>query len=178
MPDRRTRTRTRWLVVGLMVMAAGITIIVVVLLSRSSATDASDAAERSRPVEPVAPINPADKNTQNLGNLGSAERYINPADPFASSYGGNFKHTVSVRISANGPVNLRVRYRDGKDVSTVAVGGGYSDTRTFKGGLPLVAVAIQIIPSATRGTCSVEVDGVEVAKNVGTKPGFLTYCVG
>lgn len=139
-------------------------------------------ASNDRPtvIDPVAPVDREQREmSSSEEGSGSTESTQNP---FVTSIGGNFEHTVKVRVSTNGGVRISVYYRDGKSTEQLASNTDYSTTRTFKGGYPLSMVVVEIprkVPGrATRATCSITVDGHKVDSDTTTKPRSGARCVG
>ena len=89
------------------------------------------------PVEPVDPENPGPSLTED-----DPESLEDPTNPFVTSIGGNFEHKVTIRVSADGVVQVGVYYRDGKQQEQVGVDSSFSTTRTFTGGYPLSMVMV------------------------------------
>ena len=168
------------------VVMAGVVAMLVALLSSSSSPNADNPGQRSNQsaVEPVPPINPEDVDPQPA----ATEKPVNPTDPFAVSFGKSARRDVRVQVSANGAVNMSLSYRDKKKPIKRVVNGGFSETRTFKSRYPMASLVLQIPGSpktsvrlpgtATRATCRITIDGVEVAKQTTTKPGGLVFCIG
>lgn len=128
------------------------------------------------PVEPVDPENPGPSLTED-----DPESLEDPTNPFVTSIGGNFEHKVTIRVSADGVVQVGVYYRDGKQQEQVGVDSNFSTTRTFTGGYPLSMVMVTIPKKypgrATRATCTISIDGRKVDKDTTTKPRSLARCV-
>jgi hypothetical protein len=161
------------------IVMAGILAMLVALLSGSSAPNSDNPAQsRRKAVEPVAPLNPHDAAVKKSG---PSAKPADPADPFAVSFGKSGLRKVTIRIVGNGLVNFSVSYRDHKGDSKRQVSGTYSRTRTIRGRYPLVSLAIQIpggIPgSASRATCTITIDGVEVDEKTTSKAGYLMFCI-
>ena len=161
---------------ALVVVMAGILAMLVALLSGSSAPNNGTPGQNreTRAIEPVAPIDP---NDENPGTSNSTDPLDDRDDPFAASFGEKAKHKVVVRVTANGPGGVLVRYNDGKDVKTVFP-RTYSATRTFKSRFPTVGVVAQIIPPASTGTCTVIVDGERVSRATTNKQWGTMTCGG
>ena len=186
MPDLRMPDFTRRTLMATVVVLVGIVAILVAALSSSSSPNADNPRQRNNPtaVEPVPPINPEDVDPEPA----ASGKPVNPNDPFAVSFGRSSRRDVTVRVTANGMVNMSVSYRNKKKPSQRVVNGSYSDTRTFKSRYPMASVVLQIPGSpksdvrlpgtATRATCTITIDGVQVTKQTTTKPGGLTFCVG
>ncbi len=180
MPDLRMRDVNGWTLLAAVLVTTGIVIIVVSLLSSSSSPNSDNPAQRSNQsaVEPVPPINPEDVDPQPA----ATDKPVNPTDPFAISFGKSARREVTLRVRGNGSVNVAVSYRDDKQSSKRVINRAYSTTRVFKGRYPMGMVAIQIpgnLPgSASRASCTIEIDGVEVSKRSTTEAGALVYCIG
>jgi hypothetical protein len=178
MPDLRMRGLSRRTVIALVVMIAGVAVIAVALLGGSGSSDgAAKGQSRSSAIEPVEPIDPDDKDARDRRE----EETIDLADPFASSYGASGRRKVTVRVSGDGYVNVAVHYRDRKKPQQMAV-STHSATRTFTSRFPMAAIAIQIpgnLPGgASRATCTIVIDGIEVDTKSTKKPGAITACIG
>jgi hypothetical protein len=182
MPDLRVPDLSRRSTIALGAVVAGI---VVILLALFGGSDSSDGATgdggsgtKAGSIEPVEPINPDDPDARTPEDLKDG---VNPlkrlADPFASSYGGNFRHKVTVRLSADAALQYGVRFRDGYEAEKI-VSGGATITRTVKGGFPLVQVGMRTAPNSKRGSCSVSIDGVEVSSNATNKGLGVVVCTG
>jgi len=166
------------------VVMAGIVAMLVALLSSSSSPNSDNPRQSSnRAIEPVEPIDPGD-----VEQAPKVEKTANPTDPFAISFGRSARRNVTVRVTSNGLVNMSVSYRNAKKPKSRVVNGSFSETRTFKGRYPMASVVLQIPGSpktsyrlpgtATTATCTVTIDGVQVAKRTTTKPGLLEFCIG
>jgi hypothetical protein len=166
----------RWATVGLVLVIAGLTAIILGLLANTSNNGAAPPTSHKA----IDPINPLDEQGKAKDFGKSLE---NLSDPFATGFGANVKHKVTVRVSANGPGGLAVRFRHGKRTIT-GFSGSYSVTRTFKSRFPTAQVAFQIFKGSSRGTCTITVDGVVVDRNSTTnlygigEPNTVTICVG
>ena len=160
---------------ALVVVTAGIVAMLVALLSGSSSpNDGSAASKKDKAIQPVPPINPNDKNAGSADNIDPLDQ---KDDPFAASFGKEAKHKVVVRVSANGPGGVSVRYNDGRSVKEL-FRGSYSATRTFRSRFPTVGVIAQIIPPASSGTCTVIVDGQRVSRDTTNKAWNYVNCGG
>ncbi|MGH3474520.1 MAG: hypothetical protein ACRDOT_06355 [Aeromicrobium sp.] len=172
---------------AIVIVGAGVVAMLVALLS-SSGSPTSDnprqSGNRSKAIEPVAPIDPED-----IDQVPAAkDKPVDPADPFAISFGKSARRDVTVRVTSNGLVNMSESYRNEKKPSKRVVNGSYTETRTFKSRYPMASVILQIPGSpktsvrlpgtASRATCTITIDGVEVAKQTTTKPGGLVFCIG
>jgi len=183
MPDRRKPGLTKPTLVALVVVVAGALAMTVALLSGSGSPNggASGQNGENRAIEPVAPINPSDAEATQPADVGG--KPLDVTNPFAVSFGAAGRRTVTVRVSGDGAVNVGVYYRDKKEPTQRLVTGSFSKTRTFEGRFPMVAVAIQVpgnVPgTATRATCTIEIDGIEVVTKSTKRAGALpTLCVG
>ena len=160
-------------------MVVGLAVIALALVGGSGSSGGGAASSKDKAIEPVAPIDPEDKVARDLGD--DDDEVIDPMDPFAKSFGVKVKHKVTVRVSANGTVFVKTRYRGGKS-SQRAVTGSYSATSTIKGASPIASVAIQLPPNlpgaASSARCRIVVDGIEVADKTTTESGSVTVCVG
>ena len=180
MPDLRMPHLSRRDLAAIVVAVAGIVAMTVGMVSSSSAPNSANPAQnRHTDVEPVSPINPRDAAGTRPGP--SAEP-LDPTDPFAISFGKSGVHKVTFNVTGNGSVNISVSYRDRKKATPRVINGSFSQTRTIRGRYPLVSLAMQIagskIPgSATRATCTITIDGVEVVKKTTTQAGYLTFCI-
>ena len=186
MPDLRMPDFTRRTLMATVVVMVGIVAILVAALSSSSSPNANSPGQRSNQgaVEPVPPINPEDLDPQPA----ATESPVNPTDPFAVSFGKSARRDVTVKVNANGAVNMSLSYRDKKKPTKRVVNGAFSETRTFKSRYPMASLVLQIPGSpktsvrlpgtATRATCVISIDGVQVAKQTTTKPGGLVFCIG
>ena len=178
MPDLRRPDLSRTDLAMIVVVVAGIVAMLVGLLSSSSEPNSANPAQNSnRDVEPVAPIDPQDA----AAKPGSSGAPLNPTDPFAISFGKSDRRKVTFRVTGNGSVNLSVSYRDHQKTASRVVNGSYSKTRTIRGRYPMVSLVIQVPPgipgAATRATCEITIDGIQVDKKVTTKPGYLMFCI-
>ena len=181
MPDLRMPDLSGRTLMAIVVVMAGIVAMLVALLSSSSSPTSDNprqSSNRSKAIEPVAPINPEDVEPRPA----STGKPVNPTDPFAISFGKSARRDVTVRVTGNGFVNMSESYRNDKKGSQRVVNGSYSATRTFKSRYPMATVAVQIpaqLPgSASRATCTIAIDGIEVAKQTIDRPGYLVFCVG
>ena len=162
------------------IVMAGVLAMLVALLSGSSAPNSENPAQSKdrEAVDPVAPLDPND--------LASGERFNDTEpdgpNPFANSYGASGRRKVTVQVSANGYLGIRVYYRDRQKPKTVAV-NKFSQTRTMTGRLPMAVVVMQLpgsFPgSATRATCTITIDGLEVdTQTTKKKPWSIQTCAG
>jgi hypothetical protein len=187
MPDLRMPDFTRRTLMATVVVLAGVVAILVALLSSSSSPNADNprqSSNRGSAVEPVPPINPEDVDPEPAATASP----VNPTDPFAVSFGKSARRDVRVQVNANGAVNMSLSYRDKKKPIRRVVNGSFSETRTFKSRYPMASLVLQIPGSpktsirlpgtATRATCRITIDGIEVAKQTTTKPGGLVFCIG
>ena len=165
---------------ALVVVLAGIVAMLVALLSGSSDSNSDNPAQSSnrKDIEPVAPIDPQDATVKKPS---VTDEPLDPRDPFAVSFGKSGLRKVTFRVTGNGAVNFSVSYRDHKGDDKRQITGSYSKTRKVRGRYPLVAVAVQLPPKlpggASRASCSVTIDGVEIDKKTTTKAGYLLFCV-
>ncbi|MGI9085522.1 MAG: hypothetical protein ACR2FE_09565 [Aeromicrobium sp.] len=190
MRDLRMPVLPRWAVVVLVVVIALIVTFTLNALKESGSLDETAASSdgttgspsRDQVIDPLAPIDPDDKGSGELGKLKDGrEKTVDLSDPFATGFGTSGRRKVTVRVSADGVANVGVSYRDGKRTQRAVI-RTYTATRTVKGRFPMAALAIQLpgnLPgSANRATCTIVVDGVEVARKSTTEPGAVTVCVG
>ncbi|MFZ0142537.1 MAG: hypothetical protein WAL70_15765 [Aeromicrobium sp.] len=160
-------------------MITGVLAMLVALLSGSSDSNSDNPAQASnrKDIEPVAPIDPQDATVQKP----SVDEPLDLGDPFAVSFGKSGLRKVNFTITGNGAVNFSVSYRDHKGDDKRQINGSYSKTRKVRGRYPLIALAVQLPPKlpggATRATCTVTIDGVEVDKKSTTKAGYLLFCI-
>jgi len=178
MPDLRMPDVNRWTILAAVLVVTGIVIIVVSLISGSSTGDNPRLSSKPSAVEPLEPIDPGDVEQR----PDTKDKTIDPTDPFAISFGKAARREVTLRVTGNGSVNVAVSYRDDKQESKRVINGAYSTTRVFKGKFPMGMVAIQIpgkLPgSASRASCTIEIDGVEVSTRSTKEAGALVYCIG
>jgi hypothetical protein len=164
-PDLSRRT-----IIAVVAIVAGVLVIVMALLGASGSSD--ETATASSPgdaIKPVEPLNPDDKDAGKSKKGGSTDRFDPSAfDPFAGSFGASGRRKVTVSVSGNGYVSIAVYYRDRKK-PRVLHAPTFTETRKITGRFPLAAVVIQI-PSflgesaASRATCRIVIDGVEVSQ--------------
>jgi len=183
MPDPRKSGLSKPTLVALVIVVAGALAITVALLSGSSSPNSGNPGQNraGRAVEPVDPINPNDTDAQQP--TADLPKALDVTDPFAASFGESSRRKVTVRVTGNGAVNVGIYFRDKKQDSQRVVNGSFSQTRTFKGRFPMATIAIQVygeqLPgSATTATCTIVIDGVEVAKQSTKQAGALSYCIG
>ena len=174
MPDLRMRGLPRRTTIALAVMFTGLAIVVAALSSGPvSSEPARKAQERSTIIKPLDPI---DRSKDRRGT-----KAIDPSDPFAASFGTSGRREVTVKVSSDGVVAATLYYRDRKKPQVIAVSTTHSATRTVKGRFPLAAVSIQIpgnLPGqASRATCTIIIDGVEVAHESTSEPWAVNTCV-
>ena len=179
MPDLRMPDLSGRTVMAMVVVMVGIVAMLVALLSSSSSPTSDNPRQSSNrsAVEPVAPIDPEDVEQRPA----TKEKKVDPTDPFAISFGKSARRDVTVRVNSNGLVYMSESYRNDKKGSQRVVNGSYSATHTFKSRYPMASVVLQIPGSpgtASRATCTITIDGVEVVKQTTTKPGDLTLCIG
>lgn len=180
MLDLRLSRLSRRTVIALVAILTGIAIIAGALFGGSGSSDPSPTQDRpSGAIEPLEPIDPDDPGA--VGPKGEPTP-LNLNDPFfPTAFGASNRREVTVRVSGNGYVNVGLYYRDRKKPRLMVV-RAHSATRTFKGRFPMAAIAIQLpgnLPgSASRATCTIVIDGVEVDTETTTKPAELRYCTG
>jgi hypothetical protein len=178
MRDLRMRGLSRRTVIALVVMTVGVAVIAVALLGGSGGSNGAKKGQSGRSaIEPVKPIDPNDKDAKIPRD---DDKAIDLDDPFATSFGASGRRKVTVRVSADGYVGVWVYYRDRKKPQQMAV-RTHSATRTVKGRFPMAAVAMQIpgnLPGrASRATCTIIIDGVEVATVSTSKPWAIRACL-
>ena len=166
--------------IAITAMAVGIAVIAVALLSGSGSSDTSSTEESAgSAIKPVDPIDPDDQDATGPEDEPTPTSLGDSF--FPTAFGAKERRKVTVSFSGNGYVNVGVYYRDRKKPQLMAV-RSHSATRTFKSRFPMAAIAIQIpgnLPgSASRATCTIVIDGVEVDKKTTTEPGALVYCTG
>ena len=168
MPDLSRRT-----VVALVADVAGLTFMLLALFGGSGSSNGSGGNDTNEAIEPVTPLGEDADDTRPK----DTDPFKDLSDPFANSFGSFTKHKVTVRVTANGPGRVGVRYRKGKQQVT-AFSGGYTQTRTVRSKYPVVQVAMQIYPPAGRGTCTITIDGVKVASQTTAKRFGVVVCFG
>ncbi len=181
MPDLRVPDLSRRQMIAVGAAVAGIVVILLALFAGSE-TDGPDESDGSngqaKSINPVEPINPDDPDARTPEDLKEgANPLTRLADPFATSYGGNFRHKVTVRVSADSALRYAIRFRDGYEADKI-VAGGATITRTVRGGFPLVQVGMRTAPNSKRGSCSVTIDGVQVSGNSTNKSLGVVVCTG
>ena len=169
-PDLSRRT------VALVAVIVGVVAIGVALLSGTGSDRPPASSDGARSIDPIAPLDPNDADAKTpkakkdpLEDLGN---------PFASGFGGNVKHEVTVRVTANGPGGVGIRYRDHRKWTKRTFHGSYSTTRTLKSRFPTVQVAVQIYPPSTTGSCSVSIDGEQISAYTTHKRFGVVVCGG
>lgn len=180
MPELRVPDLSRRTVIALVVVVAGIVAILLALFGGGGSDGPAGASgpDTNQAIEPVEPLNPDDPDAKDPKDLKDSINPLSPlADPFATSYGGNFTHKVTVRVSADSALRYGVRFRDGYETDKI-VAGGATITRTVKGGFPLVQVGVRTAPNSTRGSCRVSIDGVEVSSHSTNKGLGVVVCTG
>lgn len=181
MPELRVPDLSRRSVIALVAVVAGIVAILLALFGGSGSSDGATGGsgpDTNQAIEPVEPLNPDDPDAKDPKDLKDSINPLSPlADPFATSYGGNFRHKVTVRVSADSALRYGVRFRDGYETDKI-VAGGATITRTVKGGFPLVQVGVRTAPNSKRGSCSVTIDGVEVSSHTTNKSLGVVVCTG
>ena len=179
MPDLRMSRLSMRTVIPFVVIIVGIAVIAVALIGGSGSPGARSTNESSGAIKPVEPIDPDDRDASGPRDEPTP---LSMDDPFfPTAFGAKERRTVTVRVSGNGYVNVGLYYRDRKKPQLMVV-RGHSATRTFKSRFPMAAIAIQLPPNlpggASRGTCTIVIDGVEVDTETTNKPGELVYCTG
>jgi hypothetical protein len=171
----RVSDLSRRTILALVAAIAGVVVITVALLSGTD-SNGTAGSDRTQNINPVAPLDPDDvgaktdeKKTDPLEDFG---------DPFATGFGGNLRHKVTVRFTANGPATAGIQYRDRKTQQKKTFTGSYSVSRTFKSRFPTVQAAMQIYPPATTGTCTVIIDGAQVSSRTTNKRFGVVVCAG
>jgi hypothetical protein len=172
--SRRTALAATAIVVGLAVIALAL------VGGSGSSGGGGVASSKGKAIEPVAPINPDDKDSRDPRD--DKGDVIDPTDPFSTSFGHKGVRKVNIRIEGNGAVWARLNYR-GRQSDQRTVNGSFSQTRKVKGGSPLASVAIQLPPgelpgAASRATCRIIIDGVEVSEKSTSEPGAVALCLG
>jgi hypothetical protein len=179
MPDLRMPDLSGRTLMAIVVVMAGIVAMLVALLSSASSPTSDNPRQSGKQsaIEPVVPIDPEDAGQR----PDTKEKRIDPKDPFATGFGKSARREVTIRVTGNGTVYVATFYRDKEEPSRRRVSGAYSTTRTFKGKFPMASVVARLpgnIPgAASRATCAITIDGVEVASQT-TKDGDLAICVG
>ncbi len=167
MPDLRKPGLTRPILIALVLVIAGILAMTVALLSGSSSPSGDAASSKDKAIGPLAPIDPEDEGKTIDGDE------IAPIDPFAGSFGTSGRRKVTVSVSGNGYVGIKLYYRDRKKPRTLTA-SNFSETRTVEGRFPLAAIVIQVPGTfhgaASRATCRIVVSGTEVSQESATKP--------
>lgn len=180
MPDLRMNRLSRRTVIPLVVIITGIAVVVVALFGGSGSPDTKSTEKSSDSA--IKPVEPIDPNDPDATGPREGPTPTNMDDPFfPTAFGASNRRTVTVQVSGDGYVNVGLYYRDRKKPQLMVV-QSHSATRTFKGRFPMAAIAIQLpgnLPgSASRATCTIVIDGVEVDTETTTKPGELRYCTG
>ena len=177
MPELSVPELSRRQSIALAAVVAGLVVVALALFGGSGSDGGS--AEASRPgdlIEPVPPIDADDPDARNLEDLKNGDNPLNSlADPFGTSYGGNFEHKITIRVSSDAPLQYGVRFRDGHEFKKIVTGGD-TYTRTVKGGFPLVQAGMYMAPNGTRGSCSITIDGVKVSSYSTTKGMHIIVC--
>ena len=178
MPELRVPELSRRQAIALVVVVAGVVAIGLALFAGSGSDGATPDSSRPQAIDPVEPIDPDDADADDPQELKDTLNPLSPlADPFATSYGGNFTHKVTVRVSADSALRFGVRFRDGYETDKI-VQGGATITRTVKGGYPLAQVGMRTAPNSTRGSCSITIDGVKVSSYSTNKRLGVVVCTG
>lgn len=179
MPDLRMSYPLRRNLLALVVVLAGIVAIAGALLGtyNSSKSDDPQSTSKNTSIEPVAPI-----ESEDVPEIPETKpNTVDETGPFADSYGKSSRRKVEIQVTGNGAVNIAVTYRDGKKPDYRVVNGNYTVARTFKGKYPMAAVAAEIPKNAqnaaSRATCSITIDGVEVTKQTTTRANTAAFCV-
>ena len=181
MPDLRMRHLSRRTLMATVVVLAGIAVMLVALLSSVGPLNRDEPrpSSTSTVIEPVAPIDP-DADIQELRKP-KEQKTVDPNGPFAESFGKSIRRNVTIHVSGDGSMGVSVAYRDGKEGDKRVVTGEFTTSRTFKGRYPMAAVTVQLpensFGGATRATCAITIDGVEVTKQTTTRPDAPTYCL-
>jgi hypothetical protein len=181
MPDLRMRHMSGRTLMATVVVLVGIAAVLVALLSSVGPLNRDEPRPRSTStvIEPVAPIDP-DDDIQELRKPKDQET-VDPNGPFAESFGKSVRRNVTIQVSGDGSMGVSVTYRDGKESDERVVTGEFTTSRTFKGRYPMAAVTVQLPENApggaTRGTCAIAINGVEVTKQTTTRPDAPTICV-
>lgn len=178
MPELRVPELSRRQAIALVVAVAGLVAIGLALFAGSGSDGATPESNNNQAIDPVEPIDPDDADADDPKDLKDAINPLSPlADPFATSYGGNFPHKVTVRVSADSALRYGVRFRDGYETDKI-VQGGATITRTITGGFPLAQVGMRTAPNSRRGSCSISIDGVEVSGHTTNKSLGVVVCTG
>jgi hypothetical protein len=92
---------------------------------------------------------------------------------YETEYGGRGEHEVTIAVRGS-QFGFSATWRD-KHEEEGAAEGGWSKTRTVKGGSPLAAVTIYSFSGSA--SCTITVDGIETdSTSVG--PGGFDWCLG
>ena len=172
-PDLSRRT-----IIAVVAIVAGVVVIAMTLLGGSgSSKETTTASSPGRAIEPVKPLDPDDKEA----GKPKKDDVDDLTDPFARSFGASGRRQVTVSVSGNGYVYIGVHYRDRKKPRAVAA-PAFTETRNVKGKFPLAAVSIQIPGNgqgvASRATCTIVIDGIEVSRESTSKPWAFKACIG
>lgn len=181
MPELWVPDLSRRQAIALAAVVAGLVVIALALFAGSDSSDGAtngSGSDTNQVIEPVEPINPDDPDARTPEDLKDSVNPLSPlADPFATSFGGNFKHKITVRLSSDSILKYGIRFRDGFEAEKI-VNGGATFTRTVRGGYPLVQVGMRIGPKNAYGTCSVTIDGVKVSSHTIRKGLGVVVCTG
>ena len=183
MPDLRMPYLSRRTLMASVVVLAGIAAMMVALLGGVGPLNQDEPRPKSTStvIEPVAPIDPDDIQELPEPKKEDEEEPIDPDGPFAESFGKSARRNVTINVTGNGTMGVTVTYRVGKKDDQRVVTREFTTTRTFKGRYPMAAVLVQIpkpgLGGATRATCAISIDGVEVTRQTTTRPNAPTYCV-
>lgn len=168
-PDLSRRT------VALVAVIVGVVAITVALLSGTGSDGVRRATDRAQSIDPIAPLDPNDADAKTPKRKDPLK---NLDDPFAAGFGVNAMHEVTVRVTANGPGGVGIRYRDHRKWAKRAFTGSYSTVRTLRSRFPTVQVAVQIYPPSTTGSCSVSIDGEQISAYTTNKRFGVVVCGG
>lgn len=175
MPDLRVPDLSRRQIIALVVVVAGLVAIGLALFGGSGSGGPKNGTQGNQAIDPVSPLDPRNEDA------GGPDSKNNPlsdlTDPFATSFGGNFRHKITVRVSSATILRYAVRFRDGHEEDRV-VSGGTTISRTIKGGFPLVQVGVRNAHDSSRASCSVSIDGVKVSSNTTHKRLGIVICSG
>ena len=177
MPDRRKSGLAKPTLVALVVVVAGALAITVALLSGSSSPNSGNPG-KNREVGAIKPVEPIDPNDNDARTTKKIDPLDSKSDPFAASFGKKGKHKVVIRVTADGPAGVSVRYNDGRSVKKKTFTGSYTSTRTFTSRFPTVGVIMQIFPPSSTGTCTVTVDGERVSNKTTNEQWGVLACGG
>ncbi|MCW2800154.1 MAG: hypothetical protein JWQ70_1626 [Aeromicrobium sp.] len=124
---------------------------------------------------------PYETNTQDLqgtrptqGSTGTPST-TKSSDPFTSDANDHKMHHVVVSVVSDGEIFVGYRYRGGRKATKVTT-RSYSNTATVHGPQPLAQVGAQLKGSATYATCTITLDGKQVAKSTTKGAGSVVVC--